>query len=138
MKHTIYIKSTGQIEKIVSAPADMLSLQFNADTHGSIEGSFDDSGFYIEAARPVAMPTKPSEYHVFDYTTKQWTDPRTPDSEWPLIRFERDRRLAASDWTQLPDVPLATKQTWAAYRQALRDVTEQPDPFNIVWPAAPG
>jgi hypothetical protein len=30
-----------------------------------------------------------------------------------------------------------TKEVWAAYRQALRDVTLQPDPFNIVWPTPP-
>lgn len=84
------------------------------------------------------MPTKPSEHHRFDYVTKEWRDPRTPSAEWPKVRTERDRRLQASDWTQLPDVPLATKEAWATYRQALRDITEQPDPFNITWPAVPG
>ena len=54
------------------------------------------------------------------------------------MRKKRNALLAASDWTQLPDVPLETKEAWAAYRQALRDITEQPDPFNIVWPTPPG
>ena len=84
------------------------------------------------------LPEKPSLHHIFDYTTKQWIDPRTPETEWPMVRAERDRRLQASDWTQLPDVPLATKEAWAVYRQALRDITLQPDPFNITWPVAPG
>ncbi len=57
---------------------------------------------------------------------------------WATVRAERDAMLRASDWTQLPDVPLATKETWAIYRQALRDVTLQPDPFSLVWPVAPG
>ena len=83
------------------------------------------------------LPPQPSPHHVFDYTTKQWIDPRTPETEWPLVRAKRDRLIAATDWTQLPDVPLATKEMWANYRQALRDVTLQPDPFNIVWPTAP-
>lgn len=26
---------------------------------------------------------------------------------------------------------------WCDYRQALRDITNQPDPFNIVWPTKP-
>lgn len=93
---------------------------------------------YVSDGVVVEMPPKPSEHHRFDYTTKHWIDPRTPDTEWPLVRAERDRRLLASDWTQLPDVPLATKEAWATYRQALRDITEQPDPFNITWPAVPG
>jgi hypothetical protein len=54
-----------------------------------------------------------------------------------IIRIKRDELLAASDWTQLPDVQLSTKEAWAAYRQALRDVTNQPDPFNITWPEPP-
>ncbi|MGE5552816.1 MAG: tail fiber assembly protein [Betaproteobacteria bacterium] len=53
------------------------------------------------------------------------------------LRAERDARLAACDWTQLPDVPLTPEQkaAWAAYRQALRDLPETTtDPFNPVWP----
>lgn len=94
-------------------------------------------GKYVVGDKLVSKPPQPSQHHIFDYTTKQWIDPRTPETEWPLVRAERDRRLAATDWTQLPDVPLATKEMWANYRQALRDVTLQPDPFNIVWPTAP-
>lgn len=84
-----------------------------------------------------AIPAKPSPHHVFNYTTRQWEDPRTPETEWPLVRAQRSRLLAASDWTQLPDVPLATKDAWATYRQALRDITTQADPFNITWPPTP-
>lgn len=92
---------------------------------------------WIEGGKHFMPPEAPSVNHVFDYTAKQWIDPRTHETQWPFIRSERDRRLLASDWTQLPDVPLSTKEAWAAYRQALRDITLQPDPFNITWPAAP-
>lgn len=137
MNYTIYKIDSGQIEKTVLCSEDALALQFDSATHGYLDGGFSDAAFYIEAGQPVAMPAKPSEYHVFDYSMKQWTDPRTPDTEWPLVRAKRDRLLQASDWTQLPDVPLATKEAWAAYRQALRDVTLQSDPFNITWPELP-
>lgn len=59
-----------------------------------------------------------------------------PAARWDAIRTERNARLAASDWTQLPDAPV-DHAAWAAYRQALRDITEQPDPFNITWPVEP-
>lgn len=137
MSHTIYNTATGRIESVVSCPPEMVSLQFDSATHSALEGSFDDNSYYVEAGVPVPMPPKPSPHHVFDYTTKQWFDPRTPETEWPLVRAERDRRLLASDWTQLPDVPLSTKEAWASYRQALRDITLQADPFNIVWPTPP-
>jgi hypothetical protein len=80
---------------------------------------------------------RPAPHCIFDFETKQWQDPRTPETEWPLVRQQRDALLAKSDWTQLPDVPLATKDAWATYRQALRDITLQPDPFNIDWPTVP-
>ena len=53
-------------------------------------------------------------------------------------RLKRDDLLKQSDWTQLPDVPQTTKNTWAAYRQALRDLTSQAGfPTNVAWPVAP-
>lgn len=53
------------------------------------------------------------------------------------VRFERNRLLTESDWTQVADAPV-DKQAWAAYRQALRDLTGQEGfPFDIAWPTAP-
>ena len=52
------------------------------------------------------------------------------------VREERDARLAMTDWTQMSDVPEATKRKWSAYRQALRDVPLQPEfPFTVAWPS---
>lgn len=54
------------------------------------------------------------------------------------VKALRNRLLMASDWTQLPDVPLATKAAWATYRQALRDITVQPGyPMAVIWPEVP-
>lgn len=102
-----------------------------------VDEEVDLTQFYVVSRHLVKKPPKPSTHHVFDYTTKQWSDPRTPETEWPLVRAKRDKLLLATDWTQLPDVPLATKEMWANYRQALRDVMLQADPFNIVWPTTP-
>lgn len=53
------------------------------------------------------------------------------------IRNQRNILLAESDWTQLPDAPV-DQTAWAAYRQALRDVTDQEGfPTNVVWPVKP-
>lgn len=49
-------------------------------------------------------------------------------------RARRNVLLAASDWTQAADAPLAAAQreAWAAYRQQLRDNPAGP------WPDPPG
>ena len=57
-------------------------------------------------------------------------------AQWTVIRAERNRLLVASDWTQLPDAPVDAV-AWATYRQDLRDVTTQANPFAIVWPESP-
>lgn len=65
-------------------------------------------------------------------------DTRTPEQKAEEIRLRRDQLLAATDWTQTVDVPQATKDKYAAYRQALRDVPQQPGfPDNIQWPVEP-
>lgn len=77
------------------------------------------------------------QWLVTDATEEQITE-RT-ESRWSAVRADRNARLAACDWTQLSDAPLTNVQTaaWAEYRQALRDITTQADPFDIAWPQAP-
>ena len=56
------------------------------------------------------------------------------------IRRVRNQLLAACDWTQMPDAPVTpeVRAAWAAYRQALRDVTNGvTDPDQIIWPERP-
>lgn len=56
------------------------------------------------------------------------------------IRARRDRLLAATDWTVLPDSPLDAQllEEVKTYRQALRDVPQQENfPGAITWPRVP-
>jgi len=59
------------------------------------------------------------------------------ESQWFIIRQTRDELLAECDWTQLGDIPSDTKSKWTEYRQQLRDITTQENPFNILWPVKP-
>jgi hypothetical protein len=108
-----------------------------SDQQAVIEGSFSPFQYYIDLDTKIAieLPPKTNESYFFDYNIKTWM----PDSEkqWKLVSEARNTFLQNSDWTQLPDVPLSTKESWAVYRQALRDITLQPDPFNITWPQPP-
>jgi len=66
-------------------------------------------------------------------------DPEKVPNEWwsERMRLHRDRLLAESDWTQLPDAPVE-RAAWATYRQALRDfpVTWKPGP-TVTFPDTP-
>ena len=133
MKYTVFV-SSGEIVRLLDC--DNIEQQLVAG-EAYLDGWFFDTEYYVVQDQPVLMPPKPSEYCIFDYDTKQWVDPRTPETQWPIVRTERNRRLQACDWTQLSDIPAETKDLWEPYRQELRDVTDQPDPFNIVWPTPP-
>lgn len=76
-------------------------------------------------------------WNVRDMTTEEVS--RAIEQQWVKIQLERSAKLTLCDWTQLSDVPLTTEQktAWATYRQALRDITTQTDPFNITWPVSP-
>ena len=53
------------------------------------------------------------------------------------VRLERNALLTSSDWTQVADAPV-DKTLWAAYRQALRDISTQDGfPWSVQWPTQP-
>ena len=56
------------------------------------------------------------------------------------VRGQRNYMLFQCDWTRLDDVLLTESQraAWATYRQALRDITAQPEfPWTVNWPVQP-
>ena len=57
------------------------------------------------------------------------------NQKWENIRFERDEKLKDTDWRASSDLTLS--DDWKTYRQALRDVPTQSDPYNIAWPTEP-
>lgn len=59
------------------------------------------------------------------------------ENQWEEVRIIRNELLKESDWTQLSDVSQTIKDVWTTYRQELRDVTNQENPFNIEWPIKP-
>ena len=86
-----------------------------------------------------------NSWMVWDNTINSWIDPRTAEEkanyEWQQIRIKRDDLLQQSDWTDTLSAKArlgdALYNAWQNYRQALRDITNQADPFTITWPTKP-
>mgnify|MGYP003142838415 FL=1 len=57
------------------------------------------------------------------------------NSQWESIRDQRDNLLKQTDWRASSDLTLSDE--WKTYRQSLRDITTQSDPYNITWPIIP-
>jgi hypothetical protein len=56
------------------------------------------------------------------------------------VRKIRDKLLSDCDWVTIraTDLGTAVSEDWAAYRQSLRDVSNQETfPWNVIWPTDP-
>lgn len=131
--YAYYNKTTGLIENVILLNSDDIDtlINFPPDNYdivdiptGGIAGAWSMCGI------------------GWSYINGQFVEP--PEPEQPLeqlaaaARSKRDSLLAQTDWTQAADVPQATKDLWAPYRQALRDVPQQSGfPTEIVWPVKP-
>lgn len=71
----------------------------------------------------------------------------TPDpiSAMEILRRQRGRLLATSDWRDLPSYPGPNQEAWRTYRQQLRDLPANSSPSlnengvltNVTWPTPP-
>lgn len=120
-----------------SFPVSGPSAEFLADNNAKEVNnylSFDHETEKLEDCPPYINGDVVSTVHVVPLT--QWELDKRVESRWAAIRSQRNQLLQESDWTQLPDSPV-DKTVWATYRQELRDITDQEDPFSIVWPVDP-
>jgi hypothetical protein len=89
----------------------------------------------------VLMAVKDSETGLITLQEDPARVESKTDAQWNSVRAQQSDLLYKSDWTcSVVDPPapiLAQRDQWVAYRQALRDVTKQSDPFSITWPSAP-
>lgn len=99
---------------------------------------YDLQDFYLAPVKPEMTAGQ-----VLEWTQTEWFVRDPNDSElqiqWTVVRTKRDDLLSMSDvfvvrsYEKNEPVPQETVE----YRQALRDVTKQANPFNIAWPSTP-
>ena len=110
----------------------------------------------LQALKPGAEWTlRGSDYSGLEWLDSNQTKPTETevnskiselDSAEPmrLLRIERDKRIAKTDWRASVDLTLT--DAWKTYRQALRDITTQTpklgsdyelDLTSITWPTEP-
>ena len=92
---------------------------------GDITGDYEWSTDDIVVPDGVTLPAVTDSEITNRITNKAWTN----------VRTRRNRALKNSDVMALQDRVMTEEQK--AYRQALRDITSQSDPYNITWPTKP-
>lgn len=135
MKHFVIYKQSGE----VVASGTSFNPEIMEDEERSvliIDQPVHLDSVYVKNRTLIPKPVKPAENYAFNFEKEVWElDTASVLSE---VLRKRANLLNSSDWTQLPDVPLATKEKWGGYRQALRDITKQAGfPIEIDWPIPP-
>ena len=103
-----------------------------------------NSGYDNDDTKDVteATPTLSGSIYIQTYTISDAdteTINKRREIKWSEVRSGRDSLLSESDWTQFNDSPISgsTLTDWQTYRQSLRDITNQSDPYDITWPSIP-
>lgn len=139
MKNFIIYNNLGKILRVGSCLDGDFLYQQGVDEF-ILEGRADFYTQYIEDGVVKDMPLKPQGEYKFNYESKQWEfDYILADDK---ARQQRDNLLADGPdrispmwWSSMTP---EQQQAWTDYRQALLDITEQPNyPQEIVWPTKP-
>ena len=119
--------------------ADSLLESFNIYTVETKNSGYDsdDSKDVTEVTPTLSGSVYVQTYTISDADTE--TINKRREIKWSEVRSGRDSLLSESDWTQFNDSPISgsTLTDWQTYRQSLRDITNQSDPYDITWPNIP-
>lgn len=87
----------------------------------------------------VDDPVDPTQWQVQNGQLVPTPQSVLTANQWTVVKYKRDSLLSETDWhvTKAVETGQPINQDWANYRQQLRDITTQSDPFNIVWPTPP-
>lgn len=116
---------------------DSVLNDFNVYSVIQVENGGDYTKDYVEGT-----PTQSGSVYVQNWTESDASseDIETRKNEkWEEVRDIRDNLLAQSDWTQFQDSPITGSllTDWQTYRQGLRDITNQENPYSLTWPTKP-
>ncbi len=132
--------------KSFTGPEAALELNL-PEGHGAIEGVARWRAQRVNLGTGMLedyVPPKPGADAQVDYEWSEeafaWMAFKTPAGIAAEARAKRDALLAACDWIVSRSVERdeSVPADWQAYRQALRDITKQPEfPHQVTWPDPP-
>lgn len=125
-RYVIYNKITGQIRASGNTTSSYDNLKKGLlENEDIIENvNLPNSNYKVENGQLVAIT----------YSTEERNEKTAKEN-----RQKRNQLLSSSDWTQIPDCTV-DQTAWATYRQALRDITDNPYWPNLYdehWPTQP-
>jgi len=133
------VKSTGSIQKLfpntsfsAAGPnADFLTANNVVELVDTL--SYTTPSQKLSTVDAYVDSGKAYTVKVESTTTEEQTN--LTNAKWVEVRNTRDNLLKGTDWRASSDLTLS--DAWKTYRQALRNITTQADPYNITWPTEP-
>ena len=98
---------------------------------------------YVNLINGIEVPMTESEITARKSEEAEWNNNNTFFSlAMESFRIKRNTLLTETDWTVLPDSPVANKTAWQNYRTELRDLTNGLTTVEqieaVTWPTKPG
>lgn len=102
-------------------------MEPNLITHRLVSQVVQEDGSLLNEYEAREQPLDLGDHHQYH------------EQRWVEVRRERDMRLAGTDWVvaRAYERGEPVPAEWVAYRQALRDITLNRNPFLISWPTEP-
>lgn len=127
-------------DAVLNGAAATVTAPYGVSTRDGVE-EVDGKWFTKFVAGPVFTDTTDDEGNVTTAADNEAAYRAKVDADaGTSVRATRDKKLTATDWTQMADTPLASdkKTEWATYRQSLRDLpTASGFPHTMAWPTEP-
>lgn len=104
-----------------------------------------DAGYVPVADPPVLLQNQTLSWTGTSWVVETVTSQDSTAQAWAAVRTVRDGTIANVEWrisryfsqVRLGIPPQDDIVKLDTYVQALRDITKQPDPHNILWPEQP-
>jgi len=150
------MKYLKKIDGVITYPYTIKQL-YSDNPNTSFPSNMDTASLQEWGVYEVSNTPKPTNYTkdvsegtpelVSGSYQQVWVETDKSDSDisssielkWAEIREQRNVLLSDSDWTQFQDSPITgSKLTeYQTYRQELRDITTNENPFTLTWPTKP-
>lgn len=144
------------IDGVITYPYTIKQL-YSDNPNTSFPSNMDTASLQEWGVYEVSNTPKPTNYTkdvsegtpqlVSGSYEQVWVETDKSDSDisssielkWAEIREQRNVLLSDCDWTQFQDSPITgSKLTeYQTYRQELRDITTNENPFTLTWPTKP-
>lgn len=134
----------GKILQFMSGPLPDVEAACNYHGLKFLETSENiaEEDHYVENGQVKPKPPPPSPHHQFDYTTKQWADPRTLDDlkvqKWNEMKTQRDAvEFGGFVWNGYTfDSDQLSQQRIQGAAQMAQIAASQGQPYSITWTLA--